>query len=253
MQEMHPSDAYMYAAELEGPWHEEGPVEYFITVVSTDGARTFPGGLQQRPGEWDFVGGPGWSTMIVDSDAPLPLFRARTDAAAAIYPHQERGTRYESAVVTGTTAADAAIRLSTDDLARPPHFLAIGFPTTLPTDVGARDSLALTVRSLVTVLDSLNVTLVLSDGSSWGSRIPVTREWTTPALSIADLRPMPAARLPRAYPFFLPFWFEPDADAMPAAPDLSRLQSVQIGIDARSRRDLQSGPAAYELQEILLK
>ena len=254
--EMVETASYRYAASLAGDALTEGPLEYFISVEADEQGWTFPGALSQRPDQWDFAGvGSGWQALVADPAAPIVLFRALTDAWDVTYPHQEQGTRYSAGIVGGSTSADAALQVRTDGLGRPPYHLAVGLycgdaVAAAGESLAGRARLQVRARALEPSTNAIMLTLVQSDGSARSARIPLEAGWATVEVPLSEFRPARAVLLPRAYPFFLPYWSE---ERPAQALDLRRLESIQIGLDATEADAEKDAAHGFELQEISLR
>lgn len=253
--EMHPVHVYGYGGRIEGASLGEGPLEYFITVVSGDTALTFPGPLTQRPDQWDFGGNGGWHLRAVDPSLPVVLFRGRDNSRNIVYPHQERGTAYQAAFVSGSTSADAALRIRAEGLPRPPHQLAIEVLVDAPPPefLTNRDTLSLRIRAATSETEHIAVILRMTDGSGWQGSISLDPVWSTVHLPLSDLTPGAPVSLPRSYPFFLPYRTRAYREGDQPPLSLERLQSIQIELDASAEGARRDAPIGFEVEEIVLR
>jgi hypothetical protein len=209
---MHASGGYDYAASVAADSIGVGPFEYAITVVARGVATTFPGGLDQRPGEWNFVAHQLWQGVVVAPSTPLTLFRAGTDVERLAFSRIGDGWR-EGIYRVLQSAADGEPVF---------HFELPRFNGRGPDDYTASlvvgDRIAArgaTVRQAAAVRirlrggasgDVVHLTLVEHDGSSWSAEVAADTAWGERTIPLAAFTAARSAMLPEGFPGEWNYW-----------------------------------------------
>ncbi|WP_116124650.1 hypothetical protein [Lewinella sp. IMCC34183] len=212
-----------------------GYLTYFLTVAAGDSVRTFPADAAGSPYAWDFYADLPYRIRVVPEGTPLRLFDAGRDfeklaysrwlPSLSRYPVGAGGedelhvTVEELAPVdpentTASPVADYTIA----------HFLDDRLPATELPDYS---TLVVTGRSLSESTETVQVALVLEDGTSYAAPVTLTPERREHLIPLSRLRREPTVTMPRPYPSFLPYYFESET---PQPFDLSAAQTVQIRI-----------------------
>lgn len=258
---MHLVGGYRYAAVLPAGTMNPGPQEYVITLFRHNGATTFPGAVNGKPGEWDFGASAPWMLDAVTERTPLRLFEPVRDAALLAFTRiGDAGRRglfgLRMSDVTGRPVfhfelpVDASGWSPSDYTAS----LVIGNRIAARGDsVSAADSVHVRVRGLG-LHQVLHVTLMEDDGTSWSVSIPLDSTWTDQALPLAAFTAARGVLLPQGFPGEWNYWVGPasgrggDGDAV----KIGHVERLQLSV--RHEDDTRVTPGSYgvEVESITL-
>ncbi|MBL7846366.1 MAG: membrane or secreted protein [Cyclobacteriaceae bacterium] len=231
---------YHYKATLPAM---RGFLRYYIVVHQGDERRTFPADDIAGPGDWDFAGHGPYEVRIAPKTSPIYLFEAGSDARDI-----SRQWVPGSGALPIDVPGKAELQISLKQLAVADPENKNGQPVAdyslryffgnkvagRRTEVGSRNKLILNARSLEDRPFPIQVALIMKNGTAYGAEVkiePVQQEYT---LSLASLKPVPIVTLPRPYPTFLPYFFEP-TQAAPFDPAL--IESLQLSIGPGMDKD----------------
>lgn len=93
--------------------------------------------------------------------------------------------------------------------------------------IGSKKSLVIHGNAMHGKACKLQIALVMQDGTAYGGIINVDPLWGSYSVTLKDLEAVRTVLLPRPYPSFLPYWFEPSKKSKF---DISRVESIQISI-----------------------
>jgi hypothetical protein len=246
---MHPTGAYEYTASLPAPALREGPHAFVITLFHGDSATTFPSRGHLDPRDWDYMDGDVWTFDAVGEKTALRLFDPASDASLMAF----------------TRIGDAG-RRGLFQLTLSPLTGAPVFHFALPVDSGGWSpddyTASLVVRDRVrargpsiagaTVLtvrlrglgarQLLHVTLVESDGTSWGAAIEADSGWSVGRIPIDSFSVVKSVKLPEGFPGEWNYWVGPAKGRGGKAdrPRLERVERLQLSL----RRADAGAPAA---------
>ena len=214
-----------------------GVVEYVVTTFDEAGAVTYPGAITGRPDRWDFASSQQWAAPVVEHAAPVVLFDGDRDRSRIVEPGYIPGVRWRSESVASSLPERNAWRAVVDTFGpASPH---VAFRTMLRRASRARlspamgatgpfgDALRVRWRSTGPAPARIEVALILSDGSAWGSTVEAPTAWGETEFALADLSRVPLVLLPRPYPTFLPYDLRVGGTPSFA---LERVEGIQWGI-----------------------
>jgi hypothetical protein len=240
---------YEWRATVPPEAMREGVYEYAITVARRDSAVTFPERTRGRPSDWDWSAGSAtyWRTQVVRRDTPLRLFAAAEDVPRLAFtrigdagrqgifrvvPSSASGApavHLELPVTNGWSPEDYTAGLAVDD-----RVLARGDA------IAGATGVALRMRGLG-ARQTLHVTLVERDGTSWTAPVPVDSAWGERVVPLADFRVGRGVMLPNGFPGNWNYWIAPAA-GRGGAGDAVRLADVER-LQLSLRREGQTAPA----------
>jgi hypothetical protein len=210
---MEPSAAYDYRASLPADSIGLGPFEYAVTLVRRDSATTFPEGLHKRPGEWNYNGREFWHAAVVAPTTPVRLFTARDDVARLAFSRIGDGWREGVfRVLTSAANGEPVFHLEqprvggrgpddyTASLVIADRMAARG------ASVRQAKSVRIRLRGFGGDADSVHLTLVERDGSSWSAAVSADSSWSERSIPLADLKPARSVMLPEAFPGEFHYW-----------------------------------------------
>jgi hypothetical protein len=207
--------AYDYRATVPADSLEAAPYEYVISVRQGDTTRTYPEGIARGPWDWDFSAGEVWRTTVVPRTAPLPLFTPGEDAARLAFSRIGDGYREGIfRVVTSPLTGQPALHLE----------LPIGVEGTTPEDYTASllvmdriagraetadEATGVRIRMRgVGPRQTLYLTLMEADGTSWSAAMDVDSAWTERTIPIEDFLMARGVKLPQGYPGTWNYWVD---------------------------------------------
>ena len=207
--------AYDYRATVPADSLEAAPYEYVISVRQGDTTRTYPEGIARGPWDWDFSAGEVWRTSVVPPTAPLPLFAPGEDASRLAFSRIGDGYREGIfRVVTSPLTGEPALHLE----------LPIGVEGITPEDYTASLLVMDRIAGRAETADgatgvrirlrgvgprqTLHVTLMEADGTSWSAAVEVDSTWTERTIPIEDFLMARGVKLPQGYPGTWNYWVD---------------------------------------------
>ncbi len=229
---------FTYAATIPASEAAAGTLSYYLVVSAGGSQRTFPADLPGVPAEWDFYARRPYQIRVSAPTQPLYLFQAQADhrelsftrwsGAARLLPldhpaESELQVRLDSLFVRDAENLNAA---AMEDYSIRHHLGPQLDP--LRRALAGKKTLVFKGRSLGKEPTYLQVALITDDGRAFGQVIKLSPEMREYQLPIDALKPVPLVTLPRPYPTFLPYFFQPAAHD--GALRLEALDAVQFSI-----------------------
>ncbi len=229
-------EGFSYSATINASTVREGFLRYYITVTIGDCPVTFPGNVPGRPSDWGFGDDQPYSIRVSSKNSPLYLFNASTDA-----DHVVRQWMRGSVLKPGPEPDKALMNIKVDKLysADPENKNATAvydysFRYFFGDKInGRRDDLINRKKIVVAAQSStgkpcsIQVALVMRDGSAYGGMLPLDPSLKNNSLDLAQLQKVKTVILPRPYPSFLPYFFE---DCITKPFDIREIESIQFSI-----------------------
>ncbi|HEY0019280.1 MAG TPA: hypothetical protein VGC13_23465 [Longimicrobium sp.] len=253
--------AYDYRATLPADSLAEGPHEYVVSVRQGDSTITYPEGVARGPWDWDFSTDAFWRTTVVAPTVPLRLLWPAEDASRLAF------TRIGDAIRTGifsivpsAQTGDAALHLE----------LPVNVGGLSPDDYTAslvvRDRVAPRAETLARATgvrirlrgvgprQTLHLTLMEQDGTSWSAAISPDTTWSERVIPITGFRAARGVKLPLGYPGTWNYWVEPAAGrgGPGDAPRLPELERLQLSLRREPGMDVQPGTYGVEVESVTL-
>lgn len=229
------SGPYSYSGSLTADSGRTGLLEYSVTVFTDGVPMTYPAAVSGVPGDWDYAGASFWTTRIEDTESALLLFDASRDRSRIVAPGWMDGARPHSEWVAGSAAERTAWAVGVERFGPTVHHVA--FRTVLADAMRSRlhlsaasargATLRVRARSLHTPNTPVEIALILSDGSAWGTSMNIGIGWSDVTIPLDALTRVPLVLLPRPFPGFLPYDFLASTTA--EQPDLGILEAIQWG------------------------
>ncbi|MBX2966490.1 MAG: cellulase family glycosylhydrolase [Cyclobacteriaceae bacterium] len=250
---------YTYAATVQAEHIQPGFLRYFISVKENGNSYTYPSGNQTHPADWDFYGDEGYRVAVVPEKSPVYLFNAATDSdkllrqwvrSSAVIPTGEPG---KAEVVVNI---EQLFREDPEDKNKRPvydysmkYFFGSKISGRLPDFVQANE-LVVRGRSLNDKPCLMQVALVMKDGSAYGTIIELKPESEEHIIPVSELKKVRTVTLPRPYPTFLSYYFEPDAAENFS---LENAESIQLSIGPGIPQDQLTDKHGVALESIRVK
>lgn len=253
---MEPAGAYDYRAHIPADTLGVGPQEYVISVSQNGSVTTFPERIHGRPSNWDFSTRAVWTMAIVRPTTPLQLFYPADDVRRLAF------TRIGDAGRTGL------FRIVTSDLSGAPAFhfeLPVSgnwspddytASLTIKDRISARAAYASAAKALKLRLrgtgpqQTLYVTLVERDGTSWSAPIVLDPNWTERSVDLSEFRVARGVMLPQGFPGQWLYWL-PAAGGRGGSGDRLRIEDVER-LQLSLRKEATIRGAGVEVESITL-
>ncbi len=232
--DMQKISGYTYQVELPAEMIQSGFLSYNISVTSSDGVTlTFPSRSSKTPADWDFGDVTSYTTAILPSGSSLYLFNAFTDADE-VSREWRRGSILQP--VSPNTAAMVVTvpKLSVQDEENlngtvvHDYSLRYNF---IPNIKGRAEELStfkkIVIRGSVENSFPIQFAFIDKDGNTFGTTVLLRPDQVQYSLDIEKLAPVKQVTLPRPYPTFLPYFFEP---SKVGKFDLQKIETIQISV-----------------------
>ncbi|MBL0740512.1 cellulase family glycosylhydrolase [Chryseolinea lacunae] len=227
---------YRYVATIPGDQLNVGFLRYYITVKEKDAVHTYPSGLTGLPLQWDFYDDNAYQVPVVSNTNDLYLFNAITDARDVM-----RQWSKTSGLMPNGKPGDGEFVVNVEHLLNSDpenkngeKIYDYSFRYTFARKIAARkDELPLRKKLIVkgrALNDrpcTLQVALVMNDGTAYGATVTLDPNATEATLNLNQLHPVKLVTLPRPYPSFLPYYFE---SSKQSPLNLSAVEALQFSI-----------------------
>jgi hypothetical protein len=255
---------YEYGTSVPAAALREGPYEYVITLFRGDSRLTFPGGLPLRPTDWNYDGTASWKVDIVGAQTPLQLFDPVRDAARLAFTRigdaGRRGLfRVTLSAVTGRPVFHLELPVDANGGSPPDYTASLVIQDRIQArqeGVTAASALHLRLRGLGP-RQTLHVTLMEDDGTSWNADVRVDSTWSEPSLPLDAFTLGRGVLLPEGFPGEWNYWVGPAAgrgreSSSTDHPRLDHLERLQFSL--RREGDVAVTPGSYgvEVESITL-
>lgn len=233
---------------------QSGRIEYCVMVEAGD-TLTFPDGVRNAPGKWDFSADNLWEMKVVQPGSDIVVFDPSRDTKDIVVPHFSRTMRYTIDERNVSPRGDAALTVSVVGSmeSTSPFAFQLGVAQRLKPFVGVLQDyhhVAFHARSLQDSVTTLGVILIMSNGSSYGADVGVDHNWRERKISLSAFRTRVAKILPDAFPHFLPkLWRTEGGDEKP---DLRYLMGIQIVVDSAGAGVNQNKKFSFEISSVRL-
>lgn len=234
--ELKHTGGYDYSTTIPAEKIKPGFVQYYIMVTEKNNTVTYPGAVEKNANAWDFYGDEIYRTAVVPSSSPIYLFDAGTDADE-VSREWRRGNQLLPLAETGKAELLFNIpTLQTRDGENPKaeqpadYSLRYFFGkkiTGRSNDLGSKTQLILRARSVGKSKTPLQVALITKDGVAYGSIVELNESTNEYSIAISNLKQVNLVTLPRPYPGFLNYFFQPST---PIPFKLSDVESIQISL-----------------------
>lgn len=235
---MHCLDGYIHEATIPADQIPEGIYKYVITLTSENKTLTYPGGLENEPGDWDFYAPCPWQFRVVDKKSPLCLLDPEKDIETLSFTRIGDGWR--QGVYDLLPAADegiTAIRLFlpfTIDKSLDDYTMSVP----VKEKVRARGAVAADAKGIdFRVRGDLKgqtawITLMESDGTSWSASIEVNESWQKYFVPFEKFQSAKGVLLPLGFPERWNYWVGP-AEGRGGPGDrihIARVERIQVSL-----------------------
>ncbi len=252
---MHPAGGYAYLAAIPARSLREGPYQFLITVYRGDSTTTFPGATPGKPTDWNYSNQAAWRFEVVAKTTPLRLFDPGGDAARLTFTRigdaGRRGLfRVALSPATGQPIFHLELPVDTSGWSPPDYTASLVIKSRIlarqETITGAKD-LRLRLHGLG-ARQTLHVTLMEDDGTSWTAAVPVDSAWSEQVIPLTQFMAGRGVLLPEGFPGEWNYWVGP-ADGRGGAADRLRLEHVErLQLSLRREDGVAAKPGSYGVE-----
>ena len=258
---MRRTGGYEYAATMPAVVLPQGPHDFVITVFRGDSASTFPGGVRGKPADWNYNGQTPWKFDVVAAHTPLRLFDPGVDAARLAFTRigdaGRRGLfRVAFSAVTGLPIFHLELPVDTSGWSPPDYTASLVIRNRVTARVAAIAD-ARDVRIRLRGLgprQTLHLTLMEDDGTSWTAALSVDSSWSEQALPLARFTVGRGVLVPEGFPGEWNYWVGPATGRGGSGdrPHVDRVERLQLSLRGESGVVPRPGTYGVEVEWIIL-
>ncbi len=222
---MNQEDGFTFSGVIPGSSISKGELKYYLEVENEGKTQMFPGRN-------------AYAVQVFETAEPITLFDAErhhpylissrwirgqglvslTDSGVSAYEFRTRGLfRKDPENLDAPKIQDYSIRYPFGDRARLDE-----------NSLANKTALKVTGRSATGKPQLAQIALVMKDGVAYGKQFTVGPEVDEIKIDLNDLKPVKTVILPRPYPTFLPYYFDPGPGRSEFK--ISEIESLQISV-----------------------
>jgi hypothetical protein len=260
---MRQTSSYEYSATVPGSGVlREGPHEYVISVFGRESTTTFPAGVRERPWDWNYSARGSWPLNVVDPRTPLVVFEPVSDATRLAFTRigdaGRRGLfRLGLSAESGRPVFHLALPVDSSGWSPPDYTASLVISDRIRArreTINGADSLLLRVRGLES-RQTMHVTLMEDDGTSWTQAVPLDSTWRVVSLPLSGLTVGRGVLLPQGFPGQWSYWVEA-ASGRGGRGDrirLERLERIQFSLRPESSVAVRPDRYGVEIESATLR
>jgi len=246
---------YDYATSMPSTALHNGLYQFVITAFRGGSAVTFPAGAPGKPTDWNYDSQAAWKFDVVDPQTPLRLFDPGTDATRLTFTRigdaGRRGLfRVALSPATGQPIFHLELPVDTSGWSPADYTASLIVNARVlarqETIAGAKD-LRLRLHGLG-ARQTLHVTLMEDDGTSWTAALPVDSSWSERVIPLAQFTAGRGVLLPEGFPGEWNYWVGPAA-GRGGATDRPRIEHVErLQLSLRREDGVAAKPGSYGVE-----
>ena len=259
---LRPAGGYAYAATVPAAALQEGPHEFVIAVYRGGSAVTYPAGLPRRPWDWDYYARASWPVEVVGAQTPLRLFAPAADASRMAFSRVgDAGRRGLFRVAMSPVSGQPVFHFEMPEHASGPEGTDYTASLVVVDRIRARqetiagaDAVHLRLRGLG-ARQTLHVTLMEDDGTSWTAAVPVDTSWAERSIPLAAFSLGRGVLLPQGFPGEWNYWVGP-ADGRGVTGDRVRpehIERLQLSLRREDGMPVMPGSYGVEVEWVTLE
>ena len=247
---MRQTRGYEYVAAIPRGALREGPYQFVITTFRGDSITTFPTGAHAKPTDWNYNATAAWRFDVVNPRTPLRLFEPAVDASRLAFTRiGDAGRRGLFRVALSQVTGQPVFHLELPDDS-PDYTASLVIKTRVlarQETVTAANELRLRLRGLG-ARQTLHVTLMEDDGTSWTAVLPVDSSWSEQVIPLESFKIGRGVLLPEGFPGEWNYWMGPAAGRGGATdrPRLVHLERLQLSL--RRENGVTAKPRTYGVE-----
>jgi len=252
---MRSAGGYDYTTSIPAAALHNGPYQYVITTFRAGSAVTFPASTPAKPTDWNYDAEAAWTFDVVDARTPLRLFDPGSDAARLTFTRigdaGRRGLfRVALSPVTGEPIFHLELPVDTSGWSPVDYTASL----VIKTRIQAREETITAAKDVRLRLhglgarQTLHVTLMEDDGTSWTAALPVDSSWSERAIPLTQFTAGRGVLLPEGFPGEWNYWVGP-ADGRGGSADRPRLEHVErLQLSLRREDGVAAKPGNYGVE-----
>ena len=252
---MRPVEGYTYKTSMPSTILHNGIYQFVITTFRGGSAVTFPASSPGKPMDWNYNAPAAWRFDVVDARTPLRLFDPGTDAARLTFTRigdaGRRGLfRVALSPATGEPIFHLELPVDTSGWSPADYTASLVVKSRVlarqETITAAKD-VRLRLHGLGT-RQTLHVTLMEDDGTSWTAALPIDTSWTEQVLPLENFTIGRGVLLPEGFPGEWNYWVGAAGGrgAVTDRPRLDHLERVQLSL--RREDGVAAKPGSYGVE-----
>ena len=257
--ELKHTGGYDYSTVIPAEKIKQGFVQYYIMVTTNNKTVTYPGMLDKNATAWDFYGDEMYRTAVVSGSSPVYVFNAGTDADE-VSREWRRGNQLLPLAEPGK--AELLFRiptLQTKDSENPkaeqPADYSIRYffghkIAGRKNDITNKTQLIIKARSVGKSTTPIQVALVTKHGLAYGRILELNETTGEYKMDINSFKQVPVVTLPRPYPGFLNYYFQPSV-SIPF--QLIDAESIQISLGPGINKNEVNMPWSFAIESVRLE
>jgi hypothetical protein len=259
---MKPAGGYEYAATAQADSLREGPHDLVITAFTGNSSVTFPGGLRQKPTDWNYSGSAFWTLDVVGPNTPVRLFDPDSDAELLSFTRIGDAGRqglFRLGIVglTGRTAFHVALPRDSAGKGLPDYTASLVITSRIEArreSIAGAQAVRLRLRGLG-ARQVLHVTLMEDDGTSWSAAVPLDSAWSERSIPLSAFAIGRGVLLPQGFPGEWNYWVGPAAGRGGKAdrPRLDHLERLQLSLRGENGAVIPADQYGVEVEWVILE
>jgi hypothetical protein len=246
---------YEYAASIPAQALREGPHEFVITVFRGDSALTFPSRWRGKPTDWNYTDRAPWKFDVVGPRTALRIFDPGTDAARLVFTRigdaGRRGLfRVALSPASGQPVLHLELPVDTSGWSPADYTASLVIKDRVLArreTIASATGLRLRVRGLGE-RQTVHVTLMESDGTSWTASVVIDSTWTEQIIPLANFTIGRGVLLPQGFPGEWNYWVGP-AQGRSGSGDRLRLEHLErLQLSLRPEAGVSARPGRYGVE-----
>jgi pimeloyl-ACP methyl ester carboxylesterase len=230
---MRPGAGYEFTTSIPSTNLQNGLYQFVITVFRGDTALTFPAGTPGKPTDWNYNDRGSWRFDVISPATALRLFDPGPDASRLAFTRigdaGRRGLfRNVISPITGQPVFHFELPRDTSGWSPADYTASLVVKERVEArqeTIVAGNELRLRLRGLGSK-QTLHVTLMEDDGTSWTAPVVVDSAWSEQTLALSDFKVGRGVLLPQGFPGEWNYWVGP-ATGRGGATDKLRLQHLE--------------------------
>jgi hypothetical protein len=211
--------------------------------------------VRAQPWDWNYSGRTTWKFDVVAAETPLRLFDPGADAGRLAFTRigdaGRRGLfRVAMSEATGQPVFHLELPVDTSGWSPPDYTASLVIKDRIRARhdaiAGARE-LRIRVRGLG-VRQTLHITLMEDDGTSWTAALPVDSTWSDRVIPLSAFAAGRGVLLPQGFPGQWSYWVGPAAGRGGAGdrPRVERVERLQLSL--RPEPGVRARPGSYGVE-----
>jgi hypothetical protein len=248
------STGFDYIADDTSTFSNDGRLQYCVSVKSSKGIITYPGGIQKSPEDWDFSQSDLWSINVCAPSERIVLLDAARDQSDIVFPQFNPSFKFVVGYASGSNSEknSVSVKVNYSKEVVVPFGLQLnvaGVIKTFVNTLGNYKSLVVKGKGGNEKPGKISVKLLMDDGICFASDFQFSNTWEEIKISLIKFKTDSALILPNSYPQFLPKIWKSGNEQGNQRIDLSKIQFIQVVCD----KSYSESENSFKLESIQLE